>query len=303
MCESSVYFFKGTFFKRDFKGQSSGPRIFDENIFGNTLEEVQDQVYDLSRENMQREVIFLLNGTDREIMWATNVRPEKQEVAKYIMFQDKSMKKVYYWTEITTTLLKAWRKKDIGILIHVHSLSLGCSADYEAAKGRLMVPTERDRAGAASIEVVNLMTKKLQETHIHLEGLPAAWKIWANYILSSNPGEQEDLIYRLPPTGISENLRIRMPNHPLLLSAQNRLNIAHNVNHGYGESISDLRHTFNALAEMLKIMDIKIKSLEDRFDMQEGLVSSMEQDLNLTESDHSQNLATRVTDAPDVDHF
>lgn len=66
-----------------------------------------------------------------------------------------------------------------------------------------MQPVERDRSGAASLEVVNLLAKRLQDTHPY-DGEPITFKIWANYILSCDPAEQKDLIYRLPPSNIFE---------------------------------------------------------------------------------------------------
>lgn len=298
---NALFSFKALFFKREFKGQSSGPHIGDKLISGNELATVMDTVYESCEEHLQREVIFNMIGNNREVIWSQNIRPEKSDIHKYILFQDKSAKKTLKWTQITTNVLTSWRGKDIGVLIHIHSLSLSSSSDFEIAKTRLMQPAERDRSGAASLEVVNLLAKRLQNTHPY-DGEPITFKIWANYILSCDPAEQEDLIYRLPPSYIADNLRIRMPNHPQMSLAHNRMSIAHNVNRGYHEGILELRRTYNTMIDVLKVMDMKIKSMEDRYNMGDGLLSEMVQDLNPTESSHSINLAASVQDALDVDH-
>lgn len=302
MCETSIYTFVGCFFKREFKGQSSGPHIYDKTISANSFPDVLDLVMDLCLEHMQREVVFNSNGTEREIVWSTKTRPDKEDIGKYVLFQDKIGKKIHKWTEVTSNTVKNWRNKEIRILIHIHSLSLASSADYEAAKSQLMTPAERCRSGAASVEVVNMLAKRMEGIYYHMDGESIVWKTWANHILSLNPAEQEEAIYRPPPSYVGEKLRLRVPNHRQVVYAHNRMNVARNVNAGYRESINELRSTYNVLFDMFKGLDMKIKALEDRFEMGDTLLTEMETDLRPSESDYSRDLAAQVTDAVDVDH-
>lgn len=54
MCEISIYTFVGCFFKKEFKGQSSGSHIFDKAILANSFPDVLDlvDVVDLCLEHM-----------------------------------------------------------------------------------------------------------------------------------------------------------------------------------------------------------------------------------------------------------
>lgn len=123
---NALFSFKACFFKREFKGQSSGPHIGDKLISGNELATVMDTVYESCEEHLQREGIFSMIGNYREVVWSQNIRPESSDIHKYILFQTLKL------TQITTNVLKSWRCKDIGILIHIHSLSLSSSSDFDS---------------------------------------------------------------------------------------------------------------------------------------------------------------------------
>lgn len=93
---NALFSFKACFFKREFKGQSSGPHIGDKLISGNELTTVMDTVYESCEEHLQREGIFSMIGNYREVVWSQNIRPESSDIHKYILFHKYKIDPNYY---------------------------------------------------------------------------------------------------------------------------------------------------------------------------------------------------------------
>lgn len=299
----SNYFFDVTYHKRMFKGQTSGPKVFSEKICANTKTDVQGKIYESSKEFMLRQIVFVENEGKRAAEWSENLHPTNEDAKNYIIFQDKSKsKKTYKFDEVNENLFKSWRFKEIGVLIHVHSLSVECNADYELAKNGLLMPAERDRSGAHTTEAIVLLAKRLEETHIYLEGDPVSWKIWANYVHASNAGDRESLIEQLPPRHIGENFRFKTASSGRLSAAQEELSAARNLNQGYAPTIRQIRESFNALAENVKVLGMQIEILENRNVMENHLITAVRGSVSPNENNHSRHISGTVTDHQDIDH-
>ncbi|XP_065089396.1 uncharacterized protein LOC135710406 [Ochlerotatus camptorhynchus] len=296
-------------FLREFKGQSSGAHIAHWNVDGKSLNDFKTKLWELCRPHLLREVIFNQQDDGSTVpAWMDKDSPEEEDLVRFAIFYEKQNRKYTSLDKLTTTLLQNWKGKEIQLLLHVYSLSVSSRKIFNSVKQHLIDPSERDKAGAASTQVVVDLSKDLRQRHGHLwDGHEMAWTMWASAILASPAHTRENMINSVPPKHL-QHLFITQDG-PKIESVKRGLAVAHNVNASFCEEITALKEAFSSLEVVAKNMQLqisfvkhRIEALEQRGRMSDSFISAMETSMEVSEGEFSRHIAGQVVDMEDVDH-
>jgi hypothetical protein len=292
------------FFKRNFIGHLSGDRVDESIIEGDIVQEISDKIWDISEQYISKEVE--INGED--IQWSINEHPARNEIDKFVLLQDKKMRRNYCPSKLTLEILRHFRDKEINVLIHTYSRSISAKGVWNKVKKNLIDPENRDRAGASNTQSLKQLADNLMEIHgHHLAGLEISWMIWANAIQSSSAHLQCDMTRELPPSHIIHLFRCVPTSEASRLSAlQHGVTIAESVNQAYGNDIAAIRNFCNNLRKMVidafDDIDRRLEGMESRNNSNGNLLSAVGTASRPVESEFSVNIASMITDQEDVDH-
>lgn len=296
-------------FLREFKGQSSGAHIALWNVDGKSISEFKKKLWELCKPHLLREVIFNQQDDGSTVpAWMDKDSPEEEDLVRFAIFYEKQNRKYTQLDKLTTTLLQNWKGKEIQLLLHVYSLSVSSRKIFNSVKQHLIDPSERDKSGAASTQVVVDLSKDLRQRHGHLwDGHEMAWTMWASAILASPAHTRENMIDSVPPKHLQHLFRTQ--DGPRIDSVKRGLAVAHNVNASFCEEITALKDAFSSLELMSKNMQLqvefvkhRIEALEQRGRMGDSFISAMETSMTVSEGEFSQHIAGQVVDMEDVDH-
>lgn len=82
----------------------------------------------------------------------------------FLLFATKTGRRNYFWESLTTNLLSNWHSSEVNLYVHVYGQSMSTQAVFKAAKKQFIDPTERDRAGAAAISVIQDYEAQLKKS-------------------------------------------------------------------------------------------------------------------------------------------
>lgn len=294
---------------RDFKGHSSGREIGKWGVAGNTPSEFLHQCWLMSQRFLKREVIFRCNESGEAVPVWGEENPQEMDFARFALFNDKANHRYYPVDKVTANILNHWKKKDIHLLLHVYSLSVSNRAVFKTVKDSLLEPESRDRAGAASNRMVDDLAKKLRDKHGSCwQAQDIAWMMWANSIFAADPCQRDSLIDEAPPAHLIKLFSTR--EQPAIRSIKRSFAMAHSVNAGYHDEVVVIRKTFCELEGIVQTLTTKmeqlnrsIEALEIRDTMGESFISAAEETVRTEETSFSDQLAARVREQEDVDHY
>lgn len=295
---------------RNFKGHSSGKEVGRWGVAGNSVDEFVRSCWKLSHKFLKREVLFTCdeNGVAKP-SWSEKISPEEEDFVRFALFNDKVSHRTLRPDQLTETVLQNWRTKEIHLLLHVYSTAVNNKAVFQSVQDTLLGPGSHDKSGAASNTTIDALANKLRDVHGHYwEAHNIAWMMWANAISVSEPHVQERMINDAPPDHLAKLFRAK--EQPVVQSIARNFSMAHSVNHGYQDDVLAIRRSFDQLERMvtnvnsgMKLLKKHIESLESRAALGDSFLSAAEQAVLVEETDFSASLASKVTDAEDLDHM
>ncbi|XP_062557191.1 uncharacterized protein LOC134222057 [Armigeres subalbatus] len=293
-------------YKREFKGQTSGAYIARWELSANSRDDFLAKIWNLASEFLHREIIFESN-TDGSTTpkWHSKEKPTMEDFNNFALFQSgRRYYKVENLQDVKHNLLRNWRDKEISLYLHIYSLSVSNRAVWSTVKEQLIDPSDQDRAGAASTQVVLELTEELRKLHgEYLEAHGMAWTFWANAIQSA-PAYKRSSMMQYPPQTLAglfaakEGTRIN--------AIKRKLETVNNDNNSCHEGIAALRKAFDTLrASMntgINALNHRIERLELRELTSSNLLNAMKTSIVVHEDEIGENLRNHITDCPDVDH-
>lgn len=300
----STFSFKLTFYTRDFVNQKSGLKFADLTIATESVDDVVNSIWDTARLKISREIIV----ADETISWATKEFPDKDEIDKFIGIQDTSSRKLFKPSSLNDKICKNLRDKDLNVLVHKYSSSIGSLKIWEKVKKTLIDPESRDRAGAHSNQALRELVDKLKQKHGRSLAAPdISWMAWANSIQSAAPNLQEDLVSDLPPAHIIHLFRsVPVSEAAQLNNLQHHLQIASNVSDAYQEDLQNIRTWATECQQEINMAFSKffrrLDGTQNRAVYGSNLLVAISTATRPVETPESHTFANLVSNQEDVDH-
>lgn len=298
-----IFSFVGHFQQKEFVGQKALNPDNQEVISGDNVKEVLDTIWEKVQPLIKREV--LVEG--ESFQWSSQENHSREEIGKFVTFQDKSNRKNYTIEQISTDVLRKIRDKDINIMVHVYSRNIINKNIHTKMVEKLIQPEQRDRANAnTTISVIELV-QKLKQTHNHLTANMSAWNMWANAIHSAPAHLQEAMMNELPPVHMINYFRsASIPESQNIRLIQNGLQVADNLNDTYSGHLAMLREDFDNMKQSVinhfNMYDLKLRAAEEVAASNSRIVASMNGSLQIQESSVSIAEEQQISDFPDIDH-
>lgn len=298
--QDCLFFFNATFYKRLYRNQLRPRELCQKNIGVNTIPELMDLLWSVSKKHIHRQVIF--NGDDPH--WSEKVEPSLEDISNFLTLQDPSKRKTYLVTSLTPRVITTWRGKNIKVHIYVYSTSLETNSQYQSVQRNLTAPRNPDRAGAHSTRDDSMLADELRDGHQDLEGHHSSWLLWANYINSSPAHTREQLkSSNRPPLELAKFFRWTGVSEAARLQAVHRgMNVASTVNEGWMNEVREIKKDVSTALSLLQGVSQRVDALMLRGSLGAELFNAMEAAVRPEESELSITLAARVTDCDDIDH-
>jgi hypothetical protein len=169
---------------RLFLGNSSGRSLGVWNFDFNQVNEFMNQVWDKAVPHLSRGVNLETNADGVvTCSWMPDF-PALGDINMFVEIFDVQSKRKIQWHQIDGPKLQYMTNREIKVFIYKYASNLDCRENYECAKRTLMEPSETDRSGAATIEIMNNMVDRLKALHQdQLDAFDISWGLWANDIL------------------------------------------------------------------------------------------------------------------------
>ena len=151
--------------------------------------------------HLLRELIFIQQDDGSTVpVWSEKDQPDEGNFRKFAIFYEKQNRQYTQLDKLTANLLHHWRGKEIHVLLHVYSLSVSSRKIFSTVKEHLIDPSNRDKSGAASTQVVVELSRELRSNHgERWDAHEIVWTMWASAILSSPAHSRESMKRSAPP--------------------------------------------------------------------------------------------------------
>lgn len=300
----ALFRFVAIFQQKEFVGQKAVNQDIEEVVGGDSCKEVLDVIWAKVYTWIKREVI--VEGDN--FHFAEKETPDREEISKFVIFHDKSAKKNYSVSQVTTDILRKFRDKHVHVMIHIYGKAVASKPIHQKMTAAILQPVDRDRAGANSTVMLNELARKLKETHgSYLSGNISSWTMWANSIHSAPANRQEAMTNELPPAHLVHLFRsVPTCETERMRSTQRGLQIAGNLNDLYSANVKILREEFLKTKENVhrafELFELRLKATEDMLDANSKLVDSMGTQLQVEVTAVSLEEENQITDITDCDH-
>ncbi|XP_053681863.1 uncharacterized protein LOC128732604 [Sabethes cyaneus] len=210
----STFDFMISIYKKDFRGQHHDKGKVDSkviakewHVFGDSPEQVFEQIWGAVSSHIRREVIVYDDQNMKRVKWANDADPEFEDMDKYILFKDLQRKRTYRTFDVreNTDIMVRWRGKLIDVYLHVYSLAVTNQKLYELVK-KLEAPNDPDRSGASSNKSFFGLINELKAMHPEVSADSFVWTNWAEHVEAA-PGYRRDDVKLNPPNSVRSHLR------------------------------------------------------------------------------------------------
>ncbi|KAH9138681.1 hypothetical protein AeRB84_017009 [Aphanomyces euteiches] len=293
---------------RNFKGQSSGTVGERFTVEASSLDQFKSLVTDHVLPFLKREVVF---SDDLEPTWSNATVPDREDIDKFVLFYPPS-KRTLDFQAIKTNTLQSWLNKQINLLVHRYSNSVSSKAMWNIVERGLIIPAERDRAGAASMSAVMELKSRLKAIHGDTySSHDIYWHVWANFIHTSEAHIQESLLTQAPPPHIIQ-LFANTPSNPLIQQRNARLGlqVASNINENFASKfdvmknlVGSLKRKQNEMNVSLATLESQIDSLQNVSDTNASLIDGFSTSIMPSENEYGRAIIEDIEDANDDDHI
>lgn len=292
------------FQRKEFVGQKSLNNDEDEAMFGESVTEVLDSIWNRALPVIKREVLV----SDELIQWSENVVPAREEFGKFINFQDLTARKTYSVDQINSTLLSRLRHKRVNVMVHVYGRQLCNKTVHGQFVTKLLQPEQRDRANADNTQSLMAMVELLKQKHSTVFAANVSiWQMWANSIQSAPPHMHEELMNSVPPAHLIHMfVRASTSESEMRESLQRGLLVADNLHDTYGGHLAMLRTEFDKLRQDMNrrfdFVEVRLSAAEEVLNSNRRLVHAMNSSVTPQPSAVSIQEELLITDMEDVDH-
>ncbi|XP_037040418.1 uncharacterized protein LOC119077338 [Bradysia coprophila] len=300
----SLYRFIAVYQRKEFIGQKAMNEDIEEEVGGDNCQQVLDVIWAKINPWIKREVV--VDGDN--FRFAEKETPDREEIAKFIIFHDKPGKKNYSVGQMTSDVIRKLRDKHVHVLVHVYGKAISSKGIHQKMTSAILQPVDRDRAGAHSTVMLTELAKQLKEIHGHyLSGNMSSWTMWANAIHSAPANRHQSMVNELPPAHLVHLFRsVPTSETERMRSTQHGLQVAGNLNDLYLENVKTLRQEFTKMKEdvnrMLDLYEIRLNATEDMLTANRSLVHSMGGQLDVEVTAVSLQEERQITDMEDCDH-
>ncbi|XP_058457049.1 uncharacterized protein LOC131434398 [Malaya genurostris] len=300
-----LYFFQGSFHRRLYRGQMRPRDVGNKNVVGDSIDDVMKCIWGFADKHVSRQIEFDNNGPK----WAAKIKPDREDIEKFITLQDQIKRKSYSTCSITSRLLTSWRGEQIKIFIHSYSVNVETNAQHQMVLKQLLSPNNPDRSvcgsGAYSTYDDAALATELKESHPELEGHHSSWLLWANTIHSSPAHKQEEMkTAPAPPlelakyirwTGVSEAARLQ--------SVHRGASVARTVNSSWMIDAEEIYRGLTSAIFILSNIAQKLDKMLYKGKAAEEIIVAVQSAVRPVESEISTGLADSVSNCPDIDHI
>lgn len=299
-----LFCFTAHFQQKEFVGQKAINQENEEQISGDSCEEVLEGVWQKVKLMIKREI--LIDGD--QITWAENESPQQDEMGKFVVFQDKVAKKTFLISQINSDALRKIRNKHVNVMVHIYGRSVSSKSVHQKVSASILQPADRDRAGANSTVSVIELVQQLKAVHGYFSAHLSSWAMWANAIQAGPIHKRESLVNELPPPHLVHLFRtIPTSETEVMRSVQNGLQIANNLNDAYAENLSALRDEFRKIKEStirsFEVFEVRLEAAEEMLRANNRIVSTIDSALEVEENAVSLEEEQQISDLVDYDHI
>nr|XP_019563929.2 uncharacterized protein LOC109432086 [Aedes albopictus] len=295
----------GAFYARSFRTQHLSDALFKRDIYGHTLPELHKCIWKHCANFVAREVVVDCSDGDKNVRWASKQTPDVSDIGKYILLKHGKTKKVHTLADLgeNTKLLSKWRGSEVQVHVFKHSTAVASNTLWDMVNKKLLHPESKDKTGAPATQEIVSCIEQLKSTHTHYTALYASWEKWANYILA-HPGDvRPNLMKDAPPDEYLHLFRsVPVSEVHRLQATRHGLQVAYNIVESISSSINTLCDRVDSVAINVAEVQLQAHELKAQVRASHSLLQAMEASLPPEESEFSRKLASKVTDAIDVDH-
>ncbi|KAH9119972.1 hypothetical protein LEN26_011343 [Aphanomyces euteiches] len=292
---------------RNFKGQSSGTKGDVFTINAVSVEHFKACVIDAVLPLVCREIIF---STDLVPSWRSSMAPDREDIDRFVLFYPPS-KRVVELNSIKSHVLQTWLYKCIPLFVHKYSNAVSSKALWVNVEKTLILPAQRDRAGATTTASLLALKERLKELHCEsYQSQDINWQLWANYIQASDAHLQESLLTQAPPAHLI-HLFAHAPMNPdiQLNNLRRGLGVAYNINQNFVNAITQLESTIDTLKrkhdEIEKVHQTAVSqltALREMADVYSSMLNGVESAVGTTETEYGLSILHEIEDIQDDDH-
>lgn len=300
----SLFRFVAIFQQKEFVGQKATSQHIEEVVGGDSCNEVLDTIWTKISQWIRREV--MVDGDN--FCFAEKETPDREEIAKFVVFHDKSAKKNYSVSQLNSDVMRKFRDKHVHVMVHIYGKAVSSKAIHQKMTAAILQPVDRDIAGAHSTAMLTELARKLKETHgSYLSGNMSSCTMWANSIHSAPANRHEAMVEELPPAHLVHLFRsVPTSETERMRSTQHGLQIADNLNDLYLENVKILRQEFLKMKDSVfrgfELYEVRLNATEDMLVANSKLVASMGSQLQVEVTAVSLEEEQRITDMEDRDH-
>lgn len=305
--ENSLYAIQLAPTVRNFLGQKTGRNLDDSEwkIAADSLDDFKHKLWIKSRSHFKREVVF----TENLPVWSEKEEPEESDMEKFLSFIDGKGKRNYFLNSVSESDLVRWRDRVVPMNIYIYSTAVSSRNSWLAVEKSLIKPAEVDRAGAASINELNIMVAKLKEVHaLHYRATDITWQQWANYILRQDSCNHARLIAQSPPTHLIHFFaHARTDSDELVAQIRQNLSIGDRVNSAIASDVSNLRSAFDHMKiivmQSFDDFDKRLSAVENNIAVNRNLLDGFQEAVGVEENDFGLQEFENIANIEDVDHI
>ncbi|KAG9414339.1 hypothetical protein AC1031_013539 [Aphanomyces cochlioides] len=181
---------------RNFKGQSSGTVLEQLTVEASSVDHFKELVTTVVLPHLKREVII---SEEMEPTWSSSTTPDPADIDKFVLFYPPS-KRTLGFNALSSTILQAWLNKCVNLHVHRYSNYVSSKQVWLTVERALILPAERDRAGAATTAALLALKTKLKTTYKDTyRSQDINWHMWAAQIQASEPHLQDSMVAQAPP--------------------------------------------------------------------------------------------------------
>ncbi|KAG9401200.1 hypothetical protein AC1031_009953 [Aphanomyces cochlioides] len=304
---------------RNFKGQSSGTVLEQLTVEASSVDHFKELVTTTKRSQLGRPQRLLTQQTSTNLSYSIPLEedlglqcaPDPADIDKFVLFYPPS-KRTLGFNALSSTILQAWLNKCVNLHVHRYSNSVSSKQVWLTVEHALILPAERDRAGAATTAALLALKTKPKTTHKDTyRSQDINWHMWAAQIQASEPHLQESMVAQAPPAHLI-HLFAHAPEDPEVENENVRrgLAIAVTMNESFAKKLAGVGEIFNSLKRkhgemerLLQAVESQINSSHDTTQSNSALLEGVESAIVPNDNEYGQAILHQIEDVEDVDHI
>lgn len=308
-----------TFCIKNYKSQRNFLNEQEVTLSGDNLAALKSEFWEQTKSRLEKVASVKVcsdNGAKRfEAEWVEG-DASIAEIDKFAEIYDVPAKKTYTPSNVFDSydlVMKLLRTQCTGV-VWPYSASVLTPKHFDAVREQLLVPTLKDRAGAAANALLSEVTDKLKEKHGgDLDAFQIHWSQWARHITSvarNNHSNYDAEIEKPPPAHLRTFFQpVPKGTRKTLEEVRSGLQVAINVNDGHERYLKQHRvhmKEINAhiekLCKLSRLMNLNAESWETACTAKGELLRETTSSMCVIETEEAHRLSKNIGCQEDVDH-